>query len=60
MKKPRTVRRKDAMVPYMGNKRIPLMQGRPRRESAICHDDLLNLRIALATSKNLEEFLYTV
>lgn len=39
---------------------IPFMAGRPRRETVICSDDLMNLKIALATCKTLEEFLRMV
>jgi len=34
--------------------------GRPERETVIGHDDELNLKIALETSKDLEEFLSLV
>jgi hypothetical protein len=37
--------------------RIPYMEGRPKRETAIDHDDLLNLEIALNTCENVEELL---
>ena len=30
---------------------------RPVRDTVICEDDILNLKIALETSKTLEEFL---
>lgn len=37
--------------------RIPYMEGRPGRETAIDHDDLLNLEIALNTCETVEELL---
>ncbi len=36
---------------------IPFLAGRPPRETAIGHDDCLNLQIAFYTSKSLDEFL---
>lgn len=36
---------------------IPFMEGRPRRETAIDHDDVLNLEIALNTCETVEELL---
>jgi len=37
--------------------RIPYMEGRPNRKTAIAHDDLLNLEIALNTCESVEELL---
>jgi len=34
---------------------IPFMGGRPEREIDINNDDILNLKIALETSKNIKE-----
>lgn len=34
-----------------------LTHSRPNRQTVINQDDIINLRIALETSKNLEEFL---
>jgi hypothetical protein len=39
---------------------IPLFEGRPKRETVICGDDLLNLKIALNSSVSFEEFLSRV
>lgn len=39
---------------------IEMFDGRPDRETVIALDDILNLRIALATAKTLEEFLLLV
>lgn len=39
---------------------IPKLTGRPERETAIGNDDIINLKIALETSKTLEEFLERV
>lgn len=36
---------------------IPFLEGRPHREKVIRMEDVLNLRIALNTSKSIEEFL---
>ncbi len=36
---------------------IPYLEGRPNRETAINHDDLLNLEIALNTCESVEELL---
>jgi len=36
---------------------IPLFSGRPNRNLTIQKDDILNLKIALARAKSLEEFL---
>lgn len=35
---------------------IPLFAGRPQREKVISQDDLLDLRIALHTSRDLADF----
>lgn len=37
--------------------RIELLKGRPDRQTVIGADDILNLRIALETSRSLEEFI---
>jgi hypothetical protein len=39
---------------------IPFLTGRPKREENIDSDDLINLRIALFTSKTFEEFLMNI
>ncbi|NLL15009.1 MAG: hypothetical protein GX267_16525 [Fibrobacter sp.] len=39
---------------------IPFLQGRPVREGIISNEDLINLKIALNTSKSLHEFLLQV
>jgi hypothetical protein len=36
---------------------IPFMEGRPRRETPIDRDDVVNLEIALNTCKTVSEFL---
>lgn len=36
---------------------IPFLEGRPKREKVIRGEDVLNLSIALNTSKSFEEFL---
>ncbi len=38
-------------------KQIPFLEGRPYRNTVIEDDDLTNLRIALNTARNLDEFL---
>jgi hypothetical protein len=39
---------------------IPFLQGRPKREGIINNEDLINLKIALNTSKSLQEFFLLV
>ncbi len=39
---------------------IPFLHGRPVREMPITKDDVLNLRIALNTAEDLEEFVQQV
>jgi hypothetical protein len=39
---------------------IPFLGGRPNRESEISEEDVINLQIALNTSKTLEDFLAKV
>ena len=36
---------------------IPFMAGRPERESVICADDLVNLKIALEVCRTFDDFL---
>jgi hypothetical protein len=36
---------------------IPFLEGRPRRETPIDRDDVINLEIALNTCKTVGEFL---
>jgi hypothetical protein len=38
-------------------KRIALFEGRPKRETMINNEDIINLKIAIETSKNFEDFL---
>jgi len=40
--------------------KISFLQGRPNRETVINGDDILNLKIALETSKDVESFLALV
>ncbi len=49
-------RKKECSQPLVKS-RIPFLEGRPKRETAIDRDDLLNLQIALNTAKTVEEFL---
>lgn len=39
---------------------IPFLEGRPKRETVIGNEDIINLHIALETCKSLEEFLAMV
>jgi hypothetical protein len=39
---------------------IPFLEGRPKRDTVIGKEDILNLSIALETSGTLEEFLARV
>jgi len=43
-----------------GTGTIPFMKGRPARETIIGDDDIYNLKIALETTKSLEEFFALV
>jgi len=36
---------------------IPFLGGRPKRQTVINHDDLLNMRILLNTASSFEEFI---
>jgi len=36
---------------------IPFLEGRPKREKVIRNEDILDLRIALNSSKSFEDFL---
>lgn len=42
------------------NSYIPFLTGRPRRDTTINSDDLINLQIAFFTSKTLEDFLMDI
>jgi hypothetical protein len=39
---------------------IPFLSGRPKREKAIGENDILDLKIALHTTRSLDEFLKKV
>lgn len=39
---------------------IPFLSGRPDRDSEIGKDDLMNLEIALNTTKSVDDFLKTI
>jgi len=43
---------KDGYIPFLG--------GRPERETIICEDDIMNLRINLNITNSVEEFLRTI
>jgi hypothetical protein len=46
---------------YLENlSKIPFLGGRPERETIIDENDIINLKIALETSKNFKEFLSLV
>lgn len=42
------------------NSFIPFLTGRPRRDSAIDTDDIMNLQIAIFTCKSFDEFLKNI
>ncbi|OGJ89568.1 MAG: hypothetical protein A2487_03705 [Candidatus Raymondbacteria bacterium RifOxyC12_full_50_8] len=44
----------------MDKKYIPFLTGRPVRESPIDNDDIINLKIALHVSSNVDELLSRV
>lgn len=50
-------KRKIRLEDLMSGEYIPLFEGRPLREEIISPDDIMNLEIALNTSRNLDEFL---
>lgn len=41
----------------LNKKIIPFLEGRPKRETVINHEDILNLKIAANTATSLSEFL---
>jgi len=47
----------DSMQCITRNKVIPFLGGRPKRDKPIKRDDIVNLQIALNSSKSFEEFL---
>jgi len=49
----RAVKLEDVMKPDY----IPFLGGRPKRQTVIGKEDLLNLEIAIYTSASVEEFL---
>ncbi|HUI91351.1 MAG TPA: hypothetical protein VLX68_03795 [Chitinivibrionales bacterium] len=53
----KTSSQKKETVQSSVKRRIPFLCGRPRRETAIDHDDSLNLEIALHTCKTVDELL---
>jgi hypothetical protein len=52
----RAVRLEDVMKPDY----IPFLGGRPKRQTVIGKEDILNLEIALYTSASVQEFLEKV
>jgi hypothetical protein len=52
----RAVKLEEVMKPGF----IPFLEGRPKRDTVIGKEDIMNLNIALETSKTLEEFLARV
>ena len=61
MKKPKVVDHRRVTLENATKKEfIPFLGGRPKREKIIKNDDIVNLTIALNSSKSLEEFLKTV
>jgi hypothetical protein len=53
-------KRKINLKEIMNEDYIPFLGGRPKRTKVISDDEVLNLSIALNTSKNLEELLERV
>jgi len=41
-------------------KNIPFLGGRPERDTVICSDDIVNIKIACGACKSLEEFFQVV
>jgi hypothetical protein len=53
----KTSSRKKEYAQSLVKRHIPFLEGRPRRATPIDRDDVLNLEIALNTSKTVEELL---
>lgn len=50
-------KRKVRLEQIMRDGFIPFLEGRPRRDSIINRDDLVNLRINLNVTKSIDDFL---
>lgn len=48
------------MVKVYRTKRMLFLSGRPERDTCINNEDIINLKIALATAQSLEAFLLLV
>ena len=53
----KTSSHKKEYVQFSVKRHIPFLEGRPRRETPIDRDDVINLEIALNTCKTVGEFL---
>lgn len=61
MKRPKVVDHRRVKLEGINKKDyIPFLAGRPNREKIIKNDDVVNLTIALNSSKSFEEFLKIV
>ena len=61
MKRPKIVDHRRVTLEDVNKKEfIPFLGGRPNREKIIKSDDIINLTIALNSSKSFEEFLKIV
>jgi len=52
--------RRIKMVKVYRTKRMLFLSGRPERDTCINNEDIINLKIALATAQSLEAFLLLV
>jgi hypothetical protein len=53
-------RREIKLEHIMSPSYIPLYSGRPKRDTVINNDDILNLQIAIGVSSSIEEFVTQV
>ncbi len=61
MKRPKVIDHRRVKLESINSKEyIPFLEGRPNREKIIKNDDLINLSIALNTSKSFEELLQII
>ncbi|MCU0609607.1 MAG: hypothetical protein MUF22_07565 [Chitinispirillaceae bacterium] len=59
-KKPVIDKRSIKLEEVMSREYIPFLGGRPKRETVISSDDVINLTIRLNTVDQVEEFVKTV
>ena len=47
---------KELIEAILEQEKIKMFEGKPKRDSSINYDDIINLRIALNTSSSIEDF----